>query len=99
MRSEAVRGGATSKPRHPPATLPDVKPAAKDNRYSVQDSRSVRSPWVWRGFLMMSIVAVGVVIILLGNGLTTLAIAWAVIACGWLAVAMWLWRQHTRLDQ
>ena len=27
----------------------------KDDRYSVRDSRSVRSPWVWRGFLMMSL--------------------------------------------
>ena len=70
----------------------------KDNRYSVQDSRSVRSVWVWRGFLLMSLVALGVVIILAGNGKTGFAIAWGVIAAGWFAVAMWLWRQHTRMN-
>jgi hypothetical protein len=48
---------------------------------------------------MMSLVAIGVAIILLGNGATGLAIAWAVIACGWFAISMWLWRQHTRQNQ
>jgi hypothetical protein len=69
----------------------------KEDRYSVQDSRSVRSVWVWRGFLIMSLVALGVVIILAGNGKTGFAIAWAVIAAGWFATAMWLWRQHARM--
>jgi hypothetical protein len=62
----------------------------------------VRSPWVWRGFFVMSLVAFGVVIILLGNHKAGFAIAWAVIGCGWLATSMWLWRQHTqqtRLDR
>jgi hypothetical protein len=45
----------------------------------------------------MSLVALGVVIILAGNGKTGFAIAWGVIAAGWFAIAMWLWRQHTRL--
>jgi hypothetical protein len=52
-----------------PATLA----AVKDDRYNVQESRSVRSPWVWRAFLLLSLVAVGVVIILLGNGNTGFA--------------------------
>jgi hypothetical protein len=68
----------------------------KEDRYSVQDSRSVRSVWVWRAFLLMSLVALGVVIILAGNGKTGFAIAWGVIAAGWFATAMWLWRQHSR---
>jgi hypothetical protein len=67
-----------------------------ENRYSVGDSRSVRSPWVWRAFLMMSLVALGIVIILASSGKTGFAIAWGVIAAGWFAVSMWLWRQHTR---
>jgi hypothetical protein len=54
---------------------------------------------VWRGFFVMSLVAFGVVIILLGNHKAGLAVAWAVIGCGWLAVSMWLWRQHARLDR
>ncbi len=95
MRSNATRGGAAETLRHSRTTLPPVK----DDRYSVQDSRSVRSVWVWRGFLMMSLVAIGVAIILLGNGAPGFAMAWLVIAAGWFAVSMWLWRQHTRLDQ
>ena len=94
MRSEALRGGTAATRRHPRTSVEPVK----DNRYSVQDSRSVRSVWVWRGFLLMSLVALGVVIILAGNGKTGFAIAWGVIAAGWFAVAMWLWRQHTRMN-
>ena len=70
--------------------------AMKEDRYSVEDSRSVRSPWVWRAFLMMSLLAVGIAIILAGNGNTTFAALWGVIAVGWFAISMWLWRQHTR---
>lgn len=101
MPSKTVRSGAAVTPRRPPATLPKVPGRAdgRDDRYSVGDSRSVRSPWVWRAFLVMSLVAFGVVIILLGNHKTGLAIAWAVIGCGWLAVSMFLWRQHSRLNR
>jgi hypothetical protein len=95
MRSNGMRGGAAATLRHPRTTLRSVK----DDRYSVPDSRSVRSVWVWRAFFMMSLVAIGVAIILLGNGATGFAIAWAVIACGWFAISMWLWRQHTRQEQ
>jgi hypothetical protein len=95
MRSNVMRDGAVRTLRHPRTTLPSVK----DNRYSVQDSRSVRSVWVWRGFLMMSLVAIGVAIILLGNGAPGFAIAWLVIACGWFAISMWLWRQHTHQER
>jgi hypothetical protein len=70
----------------------------KEDRYSVEASRSVRSPWVWRAFLLMSLLAVGVVIILAGNGKTGFAVAWGVIAAGWLAVSLWLWRQHSRAE-
>ena len=94
MRSETLGRGAAATRRQPRTTLGPVK----EDRYSVQDSRSVRSVWVWRGFLMMSLVALGVVIILAGNGKTGYAIAWGVIAAGWFAVAMWLWRQHTRMN-
>jgi hypothetical protein len=46
---------------------------------------------------MLSLVAVGIVIILAGNGKTGFAVAWGVIAAGWFATAMWLWRQHTKV--
>ncbi len=101
MPSRTTRAGAAVTPRQPPATLRTVpgRPDERDDRYSVRGSRSVRSPWVWRGFFVMSLVAFGVVIILLGNHKTGLAVAWTVIGGGWLAVSMWLWRQHTRLDR
>ncbi len=92
MPSEALRAGAAKRAARPGATLR----AMKQDRYSVGDSRSVRSPWVWRAFLMMTLLAVGIVIILAGNGKTGFAVAWGVIALGWFAIAMWLWRQHSR---
>jgi hypothetical protein len=103
-RARTSGGSAAVSPRRPRATLQPVKPAkpikqGKDDRYVVQESRSVRSPWVWRAIFAMSLVAFGIVIILLANGKTGFGIAWAVIGCGWLGVSMWLWRQHTRLDQ
>lgn len=79
------------------AAVGDDRYPAED-RYSVQDSRSVRSVWVWRGFLLMSLVAIGIVVIFATNGRTGLAAAWGVIAAGWFAIAMWLWHQHNKLD-
>lgn len=70
-----------------------------DDRWSVQESRSVQSVWVWRGFLIMSLVAVGIVIIAATNGKTSFAAAWGVIAAGWFAISMWLWYQHNKLDK
>jgi hypothetical protein len=46
----------------------------------------------------MSFVALGVVIILAGNGKTGFAVAWGIIAVGWFAISMWLWRQHARAE-
>lgn len=65
----------------------------------MRESRSVRSVWVWRGFLMLSLVAVGVAIILGADGYTGLAVAWGVIAAGWFGIAMWLWRQHHQVTR
>jgi len=87
MPSEVMRGSGS-----PRATLR----AMSEDRYSVGDSRSVRSPWVWRAFLLMSLFAFGIVIILASSGNSGFAIAWGVIAAGWFAISMWLWRQHTR---
>jgi hypothetical protein len=67
-----------------------------EGRYDVSESWSVRSGWGWRTFFMLSLIAVGVAIILAGNHAGTLAILWLVIAAGWFATSMWLWRKHLR---
>ena len=68
-------------------------------RFRLPDgTRSVRSPWVWRGFLFMSIIALGLVIDFASNGKTAYAAAWAVITAGWFGISMWLWRQHVKDD-
>jgi hypothetical protein len=71
-------------------------PPQSTEKWEVQDSRSVRSGWIWRGFLMLTLLAVGVAIIMEANHHGTLAIMWGVIAAGWFAISMWLWRQHSR---
>jgi hypothetical protein len=69
---------------------------AGSQKWNVQESRSVRSGWIWRAFLMLTLLAVGVAIIMEANRQGTLAILWVVIAAGWFATSMWLWRQHSR---
>jgi hypothetical protein len=68
----------------------------KSREWSLQESRAVRNGWVWRGHLMMALLFVGVAIIMQGNHHGTLAVLWLVIAAGWFAASMWLWRQHGR---
>lgn len=46
--------------------------------------------------MLMSLVAIGIALILAGNGYGTFAILWGVIALGWFGVSMWLWRMHIR---
>jgi hypothetical protein len=76
-----------------------VSPIPDDWRNRLPDgSRSVQSVWVWRGFFFMSLIAVGLVISFASEGLRFYAVAWAVIALGWFAVSMWLWRKHVRDD-
>lgn len=69
---------------------------SQTERWQVRDSKSVRSGWIWRGFLMLALLAVGVAIIMVANHHSSLGIAWGVIAVGWLAISMWLWRMHGR---
>jgi hypothetical protein len=61
-------------------------------------SRSIQSPWVWRGFVFMALIALGLCISFLGSGWFFYATAWGVIAVGWFAVGMWLWRKHIQDD-
>lgn len=71
----------------------------RHDRYEVSRSRSVRSVWVWRGFLLMALVAGGITIILAGSGKTTYAVLWGVITAGWFAIAMALWRMHSTQEE
>lgn len=69
------------------------------DRYDVRQSRSVRSVWVWRGFLMMSLLAAGITIILASNGATSFAVLWGVITAGWFGISMYLWRMHSKAEE
>ena len=61
-------------------------------------SRSVQSPWVWRGFFFMSLVAFGLFLSLVTGHHTFMAVAWGIVTVGWFSIAMWLWRKHIRDD-
>jgi hypothetical protein len=73
-----------------------VRNAMSSEPWDIQESRSVRTGWIWRGFLMLTLFAIGIAIIMLTTHHSTLAILWLVIAAGWFATSMWLWRQHSR---
>ena len=61
-------------------------------------SRSVQSPWVWRGFLFMSLIAFGLCLTFASGRQLFFAVAWGVITAGWFTISMWLWRKHVRDD-
>jgi hypothetical protein len=61
-------------------------------------SRSVQSVWVWRGFAMMSLLALGLSITFAVGHQTYYAVAWGTITAGWLGISMWLWRKHIKYD-
>jgi len=67
-----------------------------NEKWDVEQSKHIRSGWVWRGFFMLTLLAIGVSIIMFGNHQSTLGILWLVIAGGWFTASMWLWRKHTR---
>ena len=88
-----VRRDSTPKVAAPKDTAPD------DGRWDVRQSRSVQSVWIWRGFLMMSLIAAGIAIALGSNGATGYAIGWGVIAAGWFGISMYLWRIHSVMEE
>lgn len=74
-------------------------PTANQGRLRLPDgSRSVQSVWVWRGFLLMSLVALGLCLTFAAGGQVFYTAAWAFIAAGWFGISMWLWRRHIRWD-
>jgi hypothetical protein len=94
-KGRAVPAASAAQPAQP-AAQPAQPDKARSERWDVQQSRQVRSGWVWRGFLILTLLGVGVAIIMAGNHHRTLALLWLVIAAGWFAMSMWLWRQHSR---
>lgn len=89
------RGSLSQSGRRPQSSPANSE---KNAPWNVDESRSVRSAWIWRGFLMMSILAIGISLVLFGNGhrYQTMAELWLVIAVGWFAISMWLWRKHSQ---
>jgi hypothetical protein len=73
-----------------------LRQAFSNERWEIKESRSVRTGWIWRGFLILALFAVGIALVLNFNHHGNFAIAWLVIGAGWFATSMWLWRQHTR---
>lgn len=61
-------------------------------------SHSVQSPWVWRGFLFMSLIAFGLCLTLISSHRPLYAIAWGFVTAGWFSISMWLWRKHVKDD-
>ena len=79
---------------HPDSTRPP-----DNSRFHLPDgSRSAQSPWVWRGFLFMSLIALGLSITFAAGAQPFYTVSWAVIATGWFTTAMWLWRKHLRWE-
>jgi hypothetical protein len=98
-KTSATKGKSGNPAAHAVAAPPKPKRPADERLFRLPDgSRSVRSPWVWRGFAFMSFIAFGLFISLVMSHHTLLAVAWGVIAVGWFAIAMWLWRKHIRDD-
>jgi len=101
----ALRRGGTGRFTPPKRSLQPAAPVGlkgrivsvmSGERWEVSQSRSVRSGWVWRGIMVLSLMALGVAIILAGNHQSLLAVFWVVIAAGWFSVSVWVWRMHAR---
>jgi hypothetical protein len=52
---------------------------------------------VWRAFLFLSLVALGLCVSFAAGGRQFYAISWGMIAAGWFGISMFLWRAHVRL--
>lgn len=75
----------------------DPARAASDGgaRFRLPDgSRSAQSVFVWRAFLLLSFIALGICLSCALDRRSAYAVAWGVIAAGWFAISMFLWRQH-----
>lgn len=90
MRNATINRSSGKPSNRPAGGRPEAKP-----RFQLPDgSRSAQSPWVWRAFLFLSLVAFGLALSFLSEGRTGLAVAWLVITIGWFAISMWIWRRN-----
>jgi uncharacterized membrane protein len=70
---------------------------APQRRYRLVDSPAITSPWAWRAFFMMTLVALGFCINFAVQHYSLFYSAgWGLITAVWFSFSMFLWRQHTR---
>lgn len=89
-RSRSPRG------RGVPVSRPAKAPAERKTFRLPDGSRAAQSPWVWRGHLLMSFVALGICLTFAVGHDVLYAVAWGIITVGWFGIAMWVWRRHLR---
>ena len=87
---------ARKTPPAPPRPAP-AQPQSWRDRLP-DGSKSVQSPFVWRLFAFMSLIALGIFIMCLAGGEPVYAGCWALITVGWFTTSMWLWRKHIKAD-
>lgn len=75
---------------------PAKAPAERKTFRLPDGSRAAQSPWVWRGHLLMSFVALGICLTFAVGHDVLYAVAWGIITVGWFGIAMWVWRRHLR---
>ncbi|MBO0692090.1 MAG: hypothetical protein J2P58_04250 [Acidimicrobiaceae bacterium] len=94
-RAAARSPRARAIPREIQASKPDRVATTAPAWFRLPDgSRSAQSPWVWRGMLLMSLVALGFCLSFAVGHRALLAAAWGVITLGWFGISMWLWKRH-----
>ena len=96
MQSKTMPSSKRSTGRVTPKKGAPVGSPAKSDKWDLNESRQVTTPWAWRGMFMLSLIAIGVGIILLGNHDNTIGILWMFIAAGWFGFSMFLWRKHAQ---
>ena len=97
MSTSAVGRARSPRGRAIPSSNPASKAEAPAERRTFRlpdGSRAALSPWVWRGHLMMSLVALGICLVFAVGHNVLLAVAWGIITVGWFAISMWVWRRH-----
>jgi hypothetical protein len=79
-----------------PVSKETAAPAERKGFRLPDGTRAAQSPWVWRGHLMMSLIALGICLTFAVGHNVVFAAAWGVITVGWFGISMWVWRRHLR---
>ncbi|HWE56367.1 MAG TPA: hypothetical protein VG435_12705 [Acidimicrobiales bacterium] len=80
----------------PKRAVAQAAPPARPEKWEIDQSRIVKSPWGWRAVFIMALLEIGVALIMSGNHHATLAVFWLVISAGWVAGSIGLWRKHRK---